>query len=497
MQFVVRTVFISTLGKSYLGISGLFSNILSMMSLAEMGVGSAIIFKLYDPLAHSDEKRIAVLMNFYKVVYRYIGLAISLIGLCIIPLLPLLINDYDKLNELNLNAIFIYVLYLLDAVSSYLFFAYKSAIIKADQKEYKINIIGYFVTVISSIVQILCLVLIHSFELYVIILIVKTVIQNIIVARYADKNYPYIKGRSEEHMDKKEIQGIFKDCGALFIYKVNNVVLKSTDNIVLSAFRGLDSVALYSNYYIFYTTITGLFNKIFNSVGHSIGNLHTTKNPEKEYQIFESTILISAILGGTAFVGIFAVSDEFIKTWIGNEWTLPQPFALLMGVELFTASMKYVLSKYRTAYGLFRQGWARPLAGIIINLAVSIVLVKPLGICGVLIGTIAADWATFVWYDPLILHKYGFSSQFPLKIYYLKFIKYFATSLLLGIIDFFVCTNFLTGYGWLSVIVHTLICGITTPPCLILVSIHTQEAKYVLQLGSKGFKKFKKKTAKK
>ena len=488
MQFIVRTVFIHTLGKSYLGIGGLFQNILSMLSLAEMGIGSAITFKLYEPVAKGDKHRISVLMKFYKTVYRCIGFAIAVIGIALIPFLPKLINDYEKLQSLNLNVTLIFLLYLFDSVVSYLFFAYKSALIKANQKEYYINIIGYVFTILVGIVQIICLTLSKSFILYVIVISIKTIIQNLVIAMIADKLYPYINEPIDEKLDPAESRGIFKDCGALFIYKINNVVVKSTDNIVLSAFIGLEAVALYSNYYIFYTTIISLFNKVYNSVGHSIGNLHTTHNVEKEYSVFEATMLIAAILGGTVYVGIFVVSNEFINSWIGSDWIIPQPFALLMGLELFTSSFKYAMAKYRTAYGLFKQGWMRPLFAMVINLIISILLVRPLGIVGVLIGTLASDWLTFVWYDPLVVHRIGFKKTFPVSRYYLKFTKYFLTCCAVCALDFFICSNFYVGHKWLSVIVHAIICGITAPIALLLVSWGTNECKYVIGLAKKELK---------
>ena len=488
MHFAVRTVFIQTLGKSYLGISGLFTNILSMLSLAELGIGSAITYKLYEPIATNDKHRIVSLMSFYKTIYRFIGIVVAIIGIALIPFLPKLINDYDKLQSLNLNVAFLFTLYLFDSVSSYLFFAYKSALIRADQKEYRINIIEYIFSVSVGIGQIVCLVLFENYVIYVLVTIAKTILQNMVVARMVDKKYPYINNRVSEKVDRDEAKGIFRDCGALLFYKINGVVVKSTDNIVLSAFLGLGYVALYSNYYIFYSSITSLLNKIFNSVAHSIGNLHITRNPQKEYNIFESTMLIAAVIGGTAFVGIAIVANEFISTWIGNEWVIAQPFALLMGFELYTAAFKYAFSKYRAAYGLFRQGWKRPLFSMTINLVVSITLVKPLGIVGVLIGTLASDWLTFVWYDPLIIHHDGFKDEFPVFRYYLKFVKYLITCFGVFALDYVICSKLLVGYGWISVVLHALICGITTPLAILLVSAKTEEGKYVISLINKELK---------
>ena len=394
MHFITRTVFIATLGKAYLGINGLFSNILMVLSLAEFGVGSAILFKLYEPLAKEDHHRIAILMKFYKMAYRVIGVAVTLVGLCLVPFLPMLINDYDKLTALHINAAFIFLLYLLRTVSSYLFFAYKSAIIQADQKEYLINLISYFFTIGASVLQIICMYLFRDYIIYVAI---------------------------------QEVFSIFKDCGALFLYKLNNVVLKATDNIVISKFIGIEAVGVYSNYYILYTTINTLFAKIYNAVSHSLGNLHTGSDREHEYKIFEAVMLITAILGGTAFIGIFICADELVDSWIGKEWLIEQPFAFLMGMELYTLGFRVALGKYRTTMGLFQQAKYRPVAGMIINLIVSIALVRNWGISGVLVGTIVADWTTMMWFDPIIIHKYGFENVVPVSRYFTKFLKYFFT----------------------------------------------------------------------
>ncbi len=496
MQFVVRTVFIKTLGMSYLGISGLFSNILSMLSLAEFGVGSAILFKLYEPIAKDDRHRITLLMKFYKTVYRYIGIAVAMIGLLLIPFLPFLIKDYQKLETLHINAALIFILYLTQTVSSYLFFAYKSAIVKANQKEYLLNIISYFFTIGAGIVQIITLFAFKKFVVYVIVAILQIIGQNLACAIFADKTYPYINDKTVDKISSQEVKEVFKDCMALFFYKLNGVVLKATDNIVLSAFLGLEVVALYTNYYVFYTTINTLLSKIFGSVSHSLGNLHTCHNNEHEYKVFESVNLITAILGGTAGVGIFVVADEFVRTWVGDEWVFAQPFSLLMGLEVFTLACRIALSKYRTTMGLFQQAKYRPLFGMIINLVVSIALVNAWGICGVLVGTLVADWTTFMWFDPLIIHKYGFENVRPVTHYFVKLLKYIAVIAAVGCIDLLICQYALTGFGWISVVTHAGICALTVPAALIAVSFKTQEGQYVYHLGlgyvQKAMKKIRK-----
>lgn len=483
MHFITRTVFIATLGKSYLGINGLFSNILSMLSLAEFGVGSAILFKLYKPIAAGDFHRITILMKFYKTAYRIIGILVAIIGITLIPFLPVLIKDYGKLQELNINAPLIYCLFLFKTVSTYLFFAYKSAIIKANQKEYYINLISYIFTIGTSVAQIICMYLFKNFIIYVLLSVLQVIIQNIICAILSDKLYPYIKEASVEKLGIDEIKGIVKDCSALFLYKLNGVVLKATDNLVISIFIGLDAVGEYSNYYILYSTINTLFAKIYNSVSHSLGNLHTGNDRKREYGIFEAVILITAILGGTACVGILVCADELIDSWIGPEWVIKQPFSILMGLEVYTLAFRVALSKYRTTMGLFQQAKYRPLAGMIINLIVSVALARSWGICGVLVGTIIADWSTMMWFDPIIIHKYGFEAPSDIKKYFMKFLKYFVTMCIVACIDYFICTHLLVGHDWLSVIIHAMICAVTVPTVFIILNIKSPEGQYIFKLG--------------
>ncbi len=481
LQFVCRTVFIETLGKSYLGISGLFSNVLSLLSLAEFGVGNAILFKLYDPLVKGDQHRVTVLMKFYRQVYTIIGIAVAAIGVLLVPFLPTLIGDYETISGLGLNPVWIFLLYLLNSVSSYLFFAYKSAIVKADQKEYILNLSSYVITVAKNVLQIIVLVLFHDFVLYVVVMIASVIIQNFVHAIIAEKHYPYINNKTTEKISLSEVKEIIKDCSALFLYRINGVILKSTDNIALSVFMGLDVVALYSNYYVFYTTINTVFIRVYGAVAHSIGNLHANSDQEHEYQVFKTMELVTAILGGTACVGIFAVADEFIHVWIGADWVIAFPFSFLMGIELFTLAFRSMLTKYRNAMGQFQQAKFRPVLGAIIKVSVSIVLVNIWGIPGVILGTVIADWTTFMVFDPQIIHKFGFKNAGSIKKFYGRTVKYLGIAITLGFLTRYLCRIILPGCGWLSLVVHIALVLIIVPGIYIVLSIKTSEGRFLLR----------------
>jgi O-antigen/teichoic acid export membrane protein len=497
MNFVVRTAFIYTLGKSYLGINGLFSNILSMLGLTELGIGSAILFKLYDPIASGDKKRIALLMKFYKTAYRVIGVVVALLGVILVPFLPVIIKDYDTLGALNINATLIFLLFVFRSVSSYLFFSFKSAIIKADQKTYIINLVSYVFSIAAGILRIIFLFAIPNFFIYILISILQTIGQNIVCAIIADHMYPYINEKSDDKISSDEVKGIMKDCEALFIYRANSFVLKATDNIVLSAFVGVGIVALYSNYYIFYTTINTLLSKIYDSLTHSLGNLHTERRLGHEYEVFKAIGLITAIVGGTIAVGITCVADEFVKTWIGKEWIIAQPFSLLLGIELYTLAINKFLNRFRTIMGLFQQAKYRPIATMVINLGVSALLVNFIGVYGVLIGTITANWLTMLWYDPVIIHKYGFGEGYPVSAYFAQLAQYVVILTAVGTADYLICRYVLAGYGWFSVGFHAIICGISVPLVLLLTQAGKEEGQYVLKLINRFLTKVTKKMKRK
>lgn len=482
LKFISRTVLIAYLGKIYLGINGLFSDILTMLSLTELGLDTAMQVKLYKPLAEGNIERVQLLMKFYKIAYRIVGLTIVGLGFLLIPFLPKLINDYDILESLGINLVLIFLLHLANSAFSYLFFASRSAIIKADQKEYITSITNMFASVISSTAQIISLVLFQNFIVYVAIGITAAILQNCITAVIATKKYPAVFKRTKNNISRQEFKDILKDLGALFTAKVNSVVLKATDNLVLSTFIGLGEVGLYSNYLLFYTTIQSLLSKIYNASKASAGNLFATESIEKQYNFFKSMNFLCIILYGTACVGIVTVANEFILCWIGEDYLIPQPFPIIVGIEILFVGIKQNLTQIRNLTSLFRQMWYRPIIGVIVNLTVSIVLVQHIGIYGVIIGTIVADISSNFMIDPRIIYKYVFQSCGKASDYYVRNLTYFVT--LAGIcgVDMLVCKYILSGYGWFSVILHIFICAVSVPSVFMLLYRNSDEGKYFMHL---------------
>ena len=497
LNFVVRTVFIHTLGKSYLGINGLFSDILTMLSLTELGFDTAINFKLYKPLADGDDKRVRILLKFYKNAYRVIGACIAALGLALIPFLPVLIKDYDSLESLGINATIIFLLHILRQVCSYLFFAYRSSVMKANQKTYILDLVGFVITFLTSVTKILVLVFLRNFVIYTATVVVFNILQNLINAIVAKKFYPQFFTAEEGKMEKEEIKGLFKDCGAVFVYKLNNVVVKATDNMVISSFIGLVTVGLYSNYLLLYTTINRFFDRAYSAVKASMGNLFAVESLEKKYKFFQVMNYLSILLHGTAGIGLAVCGDELINVWVGSDYVIGQPFAVLIGIEIVFHGIKVNLAQIRNVSGAFRQMWFRPVIGVIINLGVSIALVQVIGIYGVIVGTITADILANFMVDPRVIYKHSFEGFRPVSEYYIKNVLYILILFVLGTIDYFICNSFFTGHGWWSVIVHIMIVGLSVPSALLLIFHRSHECKYVLSLAKKGIKKLSRSKKKK
>ncbi len=492
LTFVVRTVFIHILGKQYLGINGLFSDILTMLSLTELGIDTALNFQLYKPLAEGDDKRVRILIKFYRQAYRVIGCVIMVIGLCLIPLLPVLIKDYESLAALQINAVLIFVLFLLQSVSSYLFFAYRSVVMKANQKKYVLDIADYAVTLLTSIAQIIVLVTTRSFVLFTAIVILFNILKNFVNGEIARRYYPQFFVREPDSLRRDEVIGLFKDCGALFVYKLNNVVLKATDNLVLSTFLGLAAVGLYSNYLLFYTSIKSFLNQIYNSVKASMGNLFATGEVEKKYRFFQVMNYLTMILYGTAGVGIAICGNELISVWIGEEYVIPQPFPLLIGIEILFHGLKQNLGQIRHVSGIFRKMWFRPVMGILINIAVSVALVQVWGIYGVITGTILSDLLTNFLVDPVVIHRYSFDNYRPVSEYYKRNLCYIVILAAAYGVNLLLSTYVLTGHRWISVIAHILFVMVTVPGFYALCFYRSQEFRYLFGIVKRIGRKIRK-----
>lgn len=431
VQFICRTVFIRVLSTEYLGVNGLFTNILTMLSFAELGIGNAIIFKLYKPIAQDNHEKIKTYMKFYQKAYILIGIVILTIGIMIIPFLKYMINDVPDIKE---NIYFIYVLFLANSTISY-FFTYKKSIIIGYQKEYITTIINFIMVLIQNIAQIVILLVTKNYILYLLIQILATFLDNYISSKKADKMYPFIKEKKYEKISKSEEKNIFKDVKALILYKIGNILSTGTDNMIISAFVGINEVGLLSNYTTITNAITTFLNSFFNGFTASVGNLNASDSTENKESIFYQIFLVTFYVYGAISIWITILLNPFIKLWIGSDYLLSYSVCVALGLNIYIDGMRFVGGTFRNTMGLFRKGKFVPLISSIFNIILSLILVKPLGIFGVLISTVISRFFISTWYDPWIIHKLNFNVSF--KQFVLKYAYYF----LLVIIDFCICNE--------------------------------------------------------
>lgn len=430
INFIVKTVFIYTLGSEYLGINGLFSNIITMLSLADLGIGIAIPYSLYKPLSDGDHEKIKILMKFYKKIYNIIGVIVLFVGLSLTPFLPLIIKEMPE----NIPHIYlIYTMFVVHSASSY-FFVYKKFLIDADQKSYITSKIIFIFSTILSIIQIILLFITHNFILYLGSSIIMVILQNIYISKKTEKLYPYLKETNVGNMDKNEYTEIKKNVSSLFIYKIGSVIMNGTDNIVISKIIGLVMVGIYSNYLMIINSIYNILNQIFNAITSSIGNLVVSTNEKRSKNVYENLNFFTFVLYGTVSICIAVLINPFIKIWIGNEYILSPSVAFLIAFNLYLTGMQSVTTSFRNAYGLFYKAKYRPILMCILNLIISVILAYYIGIAGVILGTIISKLVTVIWLDPYIIYKYGFKEK--VTSFYIQYMIYLICYFILNFIVF-------------------------------------------------------------
>ncbi len=431
INFVVRTIFIKTLGNEYLGINGLFTNILYVLNFAELGFGNAIIYNLYKPIANNDKERIKTLVNLYKKIYLIIGLVVLTLGLLVIPFMGFIIKEPPKINE---NLTFIYTLYLLETSGTYLF-GYKKSVLLVYQKNYITSLITLILSIIKSIIQIIILLLTRNYILYLLVYILSTIFSEVFIILYVNKKYPFLKEKNFIKASKEEIKEIFKNVKSLFLYKLGNTVLSGTDNIILSMIVGIGAVGLYSNYSLIITAVSGVLWNLLSGLTGSIGNLNVYKDEKKQKNIFEEALFVSCLLYGVGMTCIGLLINPFITLWIGKDYLISQITVIYLVVICYLRGIVYPANAYRDTLGLFSEGKIMPLVSSIINIILSFMLGYFYGMNGIFAATIISIVTTTFWYMPKIIYNKIFGYSFK------EYIKKISIFTLPYIISYTLCIN--------------------------------------------------------
>lgn len=406
LGFVSRTVFIRVLGQEYSGVNGLYTSILDVLSLTELGLADVVVFSLYKPLAEGDTKKLTALMGYYKTIYRIIALVVGLIGVALVPILRLLVKSTIDTFHLRLY----YLMFLANSVCSYLL-VYKSSIIQADQKRYLISKYTILFKFAATLLQMAVLLVLRNFTCYLAIQIGMTVLNNLFISRKADRLYPFL--REKEDLPKKEKQAVFRDVRHMFSYKAGGQLLNGTDNLYISSMISTATVGIYDNYTMIQTMVVTAFTTTLNqAVLGSIGNLNATGTREQKKQVFDAYSLVFSWIATFCTLSLLALYNPFIRLWAGENWLLPMSTVAVICLNFFLPNVLTPVWSYRNTTGLFRETRNILLYAAGINLVLSYFMGLRWGLTGILAATSVSRLATSFWFEPYLLHKriFGCSS---------------------------------------------------------------------------------------
>lgn len=477
LQFISRTVFIYYLGEGYLGINGLFTNVLGVLSFAELGIGTAINFSLYKPVAEQNIEKIKAYMFYYKWAYRIIALIVSILGVVLIPFLDILVTDPGDVGNITVY----YCIYLFNTVTSY-FVSYKYSLVNAEQKNYIYTNINLIINASTIVIQIISLIIWKNFMAYLLVAAGFGVIQKIFISVYFDKLYPYLKDKNVNKLSKDEKKTLIDKVKALIIHKIGDVSVHQTDNIIVSAFVSTKMVGLLSNYNLIISTISGCINILFNSVTGSLGNMVATETKEYQYQIFKKYRFIGFWFYGFTAIALAILMSPFITLWIGDRMVVNVTTINLIVLDYYMIGQRICLNNIKSAAGVFEPDKYVALLQAVVNLIASIVLVKLIGLPGVYLGTIMQGMLSSIL-KPILSYKilFGRSS----KYYFIDSVRYGVIVFIAYVICYCLSREILENVTVLNFIVMIGLVVIIPNAIFVLVFHKSEEFKYLVAMVTK------------
>lgn len=453
LAFATRTLFIRLLGAEYTGVSSLYTNILSVLSLAELGISNVLMFYLYGAIKDKNESKICLLVQAFKKIYSIIIICVLTIGLFLVPFLKYIVNSNLPANEI----IEYYLLYLINSVASY-FVVYRTMVIKADQKDYITNIVQTISTILMYVLQIGFLLLFKSFLGYLAIQVASTIAQNLVLNFIALKKYPYLKRRVKNTENVIKREDLFINIKATFLFKISDIILDQTDNIIISIMFGTIFVGYYSNYYMLITYIVAIAGIIANGLVASFGNLNAEGDMEKSYKMFRIALMGFAFFGTFCTACFACIVQDFIPLWIGPEYVMKYDLILAILAVFYLRMVTNTMWMYRSSMGIFKEVQYINVAAAIVNIILSVILGNLIGISGVIVATAISRLITSFWFEGRVVFN---RFQKNVRIYYLQQLKDFMICSGVVALSLFIC-SFITVSGIGAIIIKGIIAsGIT------------------------------------
>ncbi len=470
LQFAMRTAFIRLLGNEYTGISGLFTDILQVLSLMELGLDTSMVYSLYRPVAQNDTKRISALMNFYRKAFTIIGVTVLAAGALCTPFLGHIVKNVPNIRE-DIRGIFL--MYVATTAFSY-FLVYRTILIRANQQS---RIISNYTTVVyiaESIVEIMLLFVFRQFYAYLIVHFLATVVRNILLSRKAKAMYPEYLRKSDERLSRMDRNKLMRDLACLTVYSTAGVVIYSTDSIFISAFVGTVEVAIIGNFSLIINSIRTLLERIVSATKPSIGNRAATSSTGKQEQIFDRMNFICFCCACFACTCFFTLLNPFVGgIWFNESYRTSLAIIATMVVNFFIAVMVYPVESFRTANGLFIQGWFRPAIMAVLNIVLDFFMGKLWGIFGIFLATTISRVLTQVWFDPYLVYKHVFKEK--VWHYYKEYVIYFFLTAASCAIAHLICEALAVPGKYLNFVIRAAVSAVV--PVLLIFALYRKDEK--------------------
>jgi O-antigen/teichoic acid export membrane protein len=454
VPFFMRTAMIYLLGIDYLGLNSLFASILQVLNLAELGVGSAMVFSMYKPISEDDEPTICALMHLYKVYYRIIGGLILFVGLLLCPFIPVLIKSGIPADT---NIYVLYLLNLAATVITYWLFAYKNSLLQAHQRLEVVSKITLGTNTVTYFMQFLLLYLFRNYYYFIITSLLMQAINNIATAIIVDKMYPNYNAVGK--LPKNQIKEINVRIRDLFTSKVGTVIVNSSASLVISVFLGLTTLAVYQNYFYIVTSVIGVIIVICTSCTAGIGNSIIIESVDKNFMDLKKFTFIIAWIAGFCSCCLVCLFQPFMKLWVGDELMLGFNAVIFFCIYFFVYVINLLLNTYKDAAGIWHEDRFRPLVTAGTNLILSIIMVQFWGIYGVLLSSVLC---MLIIGMPWLLYNL-FSVLFKRNPWYYirRLLTYTGTTILVCFITFFICDRLPTaGVFW--IVINGTVCCIVS-----------------------------------
>ena len=479
LVFGNRIIFVKILGPVYLGINGLFSNILSMLSIADLGITTAMMYSLYKPLAEHNEDKVSMYVQYFKKIYNIIAIIVFGLGILLIPFLKYMVNLPENIDNIYLY----YILLVINTSLTYLLI-YKTTLLSADQKMYIINKYDTIFQFILFGLQIIVLVTTKSFALYLVCNLVCTLLGNICKAKKTDELYPYLK-ETKMKITEKQKKEVFTNIKSLFLYKIGGIIQSNTDNILISIFVGTIVVGYYSNYSTIIMTITTFVTLIYTSIKASIGNYVNTQKKEEQLKMYNVLEIFNFWIVGFCYICFMELIPLFVEICFGKEYLLTNSVLVWTCLNFYTSNIRQTLWAYRETTGMYNNSIKYvTLVTALINIILSIILGKYYGLNGIIAATVISRMIYAWWKEPKIIFNEYFKTSS--KNYFIKYITRLLYVLIIVIMIETLWKNIIINNIYISFLIKCLITVIISTTLLILPFIKSEVIVYIKKILKKG-----------